>query len=139
MGRSLKTRVPCHPEKLLPRTPDISVVRKRERQYRENMTANYNRRHKVVMSDSFAEGDTVGFLICRKRELSLKNTQPPDPSSSKLIVGQSEEIVRCVGKSKTTNLTFLTLLLTTLSLEILETIFHQSLPMISPPEDRHGQ
>ena len=32
MGRMLKTRVPCHPDKLLLKVPDVTTVKKREKE-----------------------------------------------------------------------------------------------------------
>ena len=40
MGRKLKTRVPCHPNELLPKLPDHDKLRKREKKYREKMAQN---------------------------------------------------------------------------------------------------
>ena len=57
MGRRLKTRVPCHPDELRPCTPDANLVRKREKEYRQQMSANYDRRHKVVEADELSPGD----------------------------------------------------------------------------------
>ena len=59
MGRKLKTRVPIHPDELIPKIPDSPIVRKRERQYRDMVTQTYNRRHRVVEGDFIAPGDRV--------------------------------------------------------------------------------
>ena len=59
MGRKLKTRVPIHPDELIPKVPDSKIVRKRERQYRDMMAQTYNRRHRVVEGETIAPGDRV--------------------------------------------------------------------------------
>ena len=59
MGRSLKTRVPVHPSELLPKLPDYTLVRKREREYREKLASNYDQRHRVVEADQLSPGDRV--------------------------------------------------------------------------------
>ena len=48
MGRKLRTRVPCHPDELKPKTPDYDHLRKKEREYPTKMKSNYDRRHRVV-------------------------------------------------------------------------------------------
>ena len=59
MGRKLKTRVPCHPDELLPKLPDYDEVRKREKTYREKMAHDYNHRHRVVDGEQLSPGDRV--------------------------------------------------------------------------------
>ena len=58
MGRMLKTRVPGHPGKLLPKVSDITTVKKKE-DYREKMKDNYDRRHQVVTPEELSPGDKV--------------------------------------------------------------------------------
>ena len=48
MGRRLKSRIPCHPDDLKPRTPYADLVRKKEKEYRKQMQVNYDRRHKAT-------------------------------------------------------------------------------------------
>ena len=67
MGRRLKTRVPCLPESLHPQIPDLDLVRKRERDYREQIKQNYDRRHRVVAPEQLSPGDTV-WIPDRARE-----------------------------------------------------------------------
>ena len=57
MGRKLKTRVPCHPGELRPCTPDADLVRRREKDYRKQMSMDYDRRHKVTEADELSPGD----------------------------------------------------------------------------------
>ena len=45
MGRKLRSRVPCHPDELLPRIPDYDELCRHKRRYREKMEQNYNHRH----------------------------------------------------------------------------------------------
>ena len=59
MGRSLKTRVPVHPEELQPKLPDFSKLCKREREYRKSMANQYNSRHRVGQGQDLAPGDRV--------------------------------------------------------------------------------
>ena len=51
MGRKFTGRVPVHPDELLPFL--------REKQYRDNMTTGYNRRHDVVEGKHLSAGDRV--------------------------------------------------------------------------------
>ena len=67
MGRRLKTRVPCLPESLVPQIPDLDLVRKREKDYREQIKQNYDLRHRVVAPEQLAPGDTV-WIPDRARE-----------------------------------------------------------------------
>ena len=57
MGRKLKTRVPCHPDELPRRPPDQNLLRKKEGEYRRNMQADYNRRHRVMEGEEIHTGD----------------------------------------------------------------------------------
>ena len=59
MWPRLKTRVPIHPEELIPRLPDLDLVRKREKEYRATMAANCDRRHAVVEGTPLSAGDRV--------------------------------------------------------------------------------
>ena len=59
MGRKLRTRVPCHPDELKPKTPDYDHLRKKEREYRTKMKLNYDRRHRVVDGEQLSPGDRV--------------------------------------------------------------------------------
>ena len=84
MGRRLKSRIPCHPDELKPRTPDADLVRKKEKEYRKQMQVNYDRRHKATkeadelspgdrawLPDLRVEGEVVGELPVRDRILYL--------------------------------------------------------------------
>ena len=55
----MKTRVPCHPDKLLPKVPDVTIVKKREKDYREKIKENYDRRHQVVAPEELSADDKV--------------------------------------------------------------------------------
>lgn len=66
MGRRLKTRVPCPPETLIPQTPDATLLRKREKEYRDKMQADYNRRHRVAEPDPIGPGCKVWIPDLRK-------------------------------------------------------------------------
>ena len=58
MGRRLKSRVPCHPDELKPRTQDANLVRKKEKEYRKQMQVNYDQRHKATKeADELSPGD----------------------------------------------------------------------------------
>ena len=48
MGRRLKSRVPCHPDELIPCTLDVDLVHKKEKEYRKQMQTSYDRRHKAT-------------------------------------------------------------------------------------------
>ncbi|KAL8584885.1 hypothetical protein ACOMHN_037588 [Nucella lapillus] len=108
MGRRLKTRVPCSPESLLPQTPDSNTLKRKEKEYREKMTVDYNRRHNVVSPEDLSPGVNVwvpdlqkqgtvvkqheaprsfiikttdGGLVCRNRQMTRKMHLPNDPWS----------------------------------------------------------
>ena len=58
MGRRLKSRVPCHPDELKPHLPDADLVRKKEKEYRKQIQANYNRCHKATKeADKLSHSD----------------------------------------------------------------------------------
>ena len=59
MGRKLRTRVPCHPDKLKPETPNYDHVRRKEKEYRAKMKFDYDRRHRVVEGEELSSGDRV--------------------------------------------------------------------------------
>ena len=77
LGRSLKTRVPCLPETLLPRVPDLDLVRKREKRYREQVKQNYDRRHRVVAPESLSTGDHVWIPDMRKEGTVVGRHETP--------------------------------------------------------------
>ena len=77
MGRLLKTRVPIHPEELIPRLPDLDLVRKREKEYRATMAANYDRRHAVVEGTPLSAGDRVWIPDLQTEGNVIRNLQAP--------------------------------------------------------------
>ena len=58
MGRKLRTRIPCHPNELLPQTPDLVQLKKKEKEYRTKMSY-YDHRHRVVEGEELSPGDRV--------------------------------------------------------------------------------
>ena len=77
MGRRLKTRVPIHPEELIPRLPHLDLVRKREKEYRATMAANYDRRHAVVEGTPLSAGDRVWIPDLQTEGNVIRNLQAP--------------------------------------------------------------
>ena len=77
MGRKLKTRVPCHPDELLPKLPDYDEVRKREKTYREKMAHDYNHRHRVVDGEQLSPGDRVWIPDLRTEGQVVKDHETP--------------------------------------------------------------
>ena len=77
MGRRLKTRVPIHPDELMPQLPDLDLVRKREKQYRATMAANYDRRHAVVEGTPLSAGDRVWIPDIQTEGNVVRNLQAP--------------------------------------------------------------
>ena len=59
MARKLRTRVPCHPDKLKPETPNYDHVRRKEKEYRAKMKFDYEQRHRVVEGEELSSGDRV--------------------------------------------------------------------------------
>ena len=59
MGQKLRTRVPCHPDKLKPETPNYDHVRRKEKEYRAKTKFDYDRRHRVVEGEELSPGDRV--------------------------------------------------------------------------------
>ena len=57
MGRKLKTTVPIHPRQLVPKIPDVKLLRQCEEDYRLKMAENYNRRHKAKTQDELQCGN----------------------------------------------------------------------------------
>ena len=77
MGRRLKTRFPSLPKSLLPQVPDPFLVKKREKEYREQSKQNYDRRHRVVASESLSYGDTVWIPDQAKQGTILQRHETP--------------------------------------------------------------
>lgn len=77
MGRRLKTRVPCDPVTLLPQTPDANVLKKTEREYREKMASDYDKRHRVVKPESLSPGDAVWIPDKQKRGIVIADHDAP--------------------------------------------------------------
>ncbi|KAL8625371.1 hypothetical protein ACOMHN_044514 [Nucella lapillus] len=77
MGRRLKTRVPCSPESLLPQTPDSNTLKRKEKEYREKMTVDYNRRHNVVSPEDLSPGVNVWVPDLQKQGTVVKQHEAP--------------------------------------------------------------
>ena len=43
----------------MPKVPDVTIVKKREKDYREKMKENYDRRHQVVAPEELSADDKV--------------------------------------------------------------------------------
>ena len=59
MSRKLRTNLPSTRDSLRPAVPDISLVRRREEQMRQQAEQNYNRRHGVRDLEPLSPGQTV--------------------------------------------------------------------------------
>ena len=79
MGRRLKTRVPCHPDSLLPHTPDLTFVKKKEKEYREKVKVNNDIRHEVVAPEQLSPGDAVWIPDQKKEGWVIQNHKAPRP------------------------------------------------------------
>ena len=55
----LKVRVPCHLDELRPCPPHQNLLQKKEAEYRRNMQADYNQRHRVMEGEEIHTGDQV--------------------------------------------------------------------------------
>ena len=77
MGRRLKTRVPCHPDTLLPQTPDGNILKRREKEYREKMKNDYDRRHHVVTPENLSSGDKVWIPDQQKEGTVIEPHEAP--------------------------------------------------------------
>ena len=77
MGRKLRSRVPCHPDGLLPRIPDYDELCRHERRYREKMEQNYNRRHRVVEGERLCSGYRVWIPDLRTEGSVVKHHDTP--------------------------------------------------------------
>ena len=77
MGRSLKTRVPCHPKVLTPKVPNAELVRERERVYRKEMATNYDRRHRTGEAEQLEPGDRVWIPDLKRNGQIIKKHFAP--------------------------------------------------------------
>ena len=78
MGRNLRTRVPCVPEKLKPEWPDVNLVRRREAEYRRKMKLNYDRRHRVVQPEVMFPGANVHIPDMRTTGTLVRHHDSPN-------------------------------------------------------------
>ena len=104
MGRRLKTRVPIHPEELMPQLPDLDLVRKREKQYRATMAANYDHRHAVVEGTPLSAGDRVLIPDLQTEGNVIRNLQVPRSvliETSRSIVRSNRRMTRRLSASHT--------------------------------------
>ena len=77
MGRRLRTRVPCQPEELTPKTPDSDHIRKKEKEYRAKMKLNYDHRHRVVEGDELSPGDRVWIPDLKVKGTVVRQHEAP--------------------------------------------------------------
>ena len=77
MGRRLRTRVPCQPEELKPKTPDLDHIRKKEKEYHAKMKLNYYHRHRVVEGDELSPGDRVWIPDLKVKGTVVRQREPP--------------------------------------------------------------
>ena len=59
MGRRLRNKLPLVPENLRPRKIDQEKLHKKEQEYRERYSDNYNTRHRAVELPTLQQGDKV--------------------------------------------------------------------------------
>ena len=59
MSRKLRTNLPTTRDSLRPAVPDLSLVRRREEQMRQQAEQNYNRRHGARDLEPLSPGQTV--------------------------------------------------------------------------------
>ena len=88
MGRKLRTRVPCHPDDLLPKSVDRTAVKKAEADYRRRVTRDYNKRHRVVPGDEFKVGDRVWIPDCKSQGVVEKLDTDTQPRSLVIRTGR---------------------------------------------------
>ena len=90
MNRRLKTRVPCLKEELMPKVPDLILLRKREKEYREKMAKNYNHRHRVVEGDVLSPGDRVWVPDLKTEGTVVKHHDSP----RSVVIQTPQSVVR---------------------------------------------
>ena len=92
MGRNLKTRVPCHPDELLPKLLDYDELCEREKKYREKMAQDYryDHRHKVVLGEQLSPGDQVCILDLHTEGSVVKCHEMP----KSVVIDTSKSTVR---------------------------------------------
>ena len=97
MGRMQKTRVPCHPDKLLPKVPDVTTVKKREKDYREKMKENYGKRHQVFAPEKLSLDDMVWIPDKKKDGSIVQNHEAPRSviqTSDGGVLGRNRQMAR---------------------------------------------
>ena len=77
MGRKLRTRVPCHPDKLKPETPNYDHVRRKEKEYRAKMKFDYDWRHRVVEGEELSSGDRVWIPDLKAEGTAITQHESP--------------------------------------------------------------
>ncbi|XP_032218360.2 uncharacterized protein K02A2.6-like [Nematostella vectensis] len=77
MGRKLRNKLPSVPENLRPRKIDQEQLLKREQEYQERYSSNYNSRHRAVELPTLHQGDKV-FIRDQQRygEIEKKLASP---------------------------------------------------------------
>ena len=70
MGRTLRTTVPTSRQQLIPKTPEQSLVRERDKQQKQRQEATFNRRRGVRELPELVPGETV-WVPDRNREATV--------------------------------------------------------------------
>ena len=61
----------------MPKVPDVTIVKKREKDYREKIKENYDRRHQVVAPEELSADDKVWIPDQRKEGKIVQNHEAP--------------------------------------------------------------
>ncbi|XP_072145455.1 uncharacterized protein [Dermacentor andersoni] len=77
MGRRLRTTLPLHPNRLVPKTPNLKEVRKKDAVVREKQRQNYDRRHAARHLVPLAPGDSVWVKDCRREGVICQRAKRP--------------------------------------------------------------
>ena len=59
LGRKLQTGLPVYPSQLIPKWPDLQIVRQRDEADQQQQQVDYNRRHAARHLPKLADGDRV--------------------------------------------------------------------------------
>ncbi|XP_075532708.1 uncharacterized protein LOC142565956 [Dermacentor variabilis] len=77
IGRRLRTTLPLHPNRLVPKTPNLKKVRKKDAVVREKQRQNYDRRHAARHLVPLASGDSVWVKDCRREDVICQRAKRP--------------------------------------------------------------
>lgn len=97
MGRRLKTRVPCNPEDLKPQTPDQTILRRKEKAYRDRMRYDYDRRHRVRDHSPVICGDKVWIPDLQTSGTVLRRSVHPRSliiKTPRTVIRRNQRMVR---------------------------------------------